>query len=75
MGNVVSIFPANSFSVVADSAKLEVVAGVVIGYDMEGALCVYGGGMIDGRQPTAKDWLWMVESFKSKLMAGYYSSE
>lgn len=70
--NVVSIFPANDFAVVADNAKSEIEVGLILGYSPSGELTVFGGGMLDGRQPTCKDWLWMIETFKSKLIAGDY---
>lgn len=73
MSKVSSIFPANNFEVVADSAKEEIEVGIIIGYDEHGRLCVYGGGMMGNRQPVAKDWLWLVETFKRDLLAGDYS--
>jgi hypothetical protein len=73
MSNVQSIFPANAFGVVAKNAAKDIEVGIVIGYDKEGRLSIYGGGLLDGRQPVSKDWLWMVESFKSKLINGDYS--
>jgi len=73
IGKVVEIFPANSFAVVADNAKKEIKCGIIIGYDENGALKVFGGGLIDGNQPLAKDWLWIIESFKAKLINGDYA--
>lgn len=73
MDKVTSIFPANDFKVVSDNAANEIEAGLIIGYDKDGVLCVFGGGLIDGKQPVCKDWLWMVESFKNKLINGDYS--
>lgn len=70
--NVTSIFPANSFKVVADNAAKEIVVGLIIGYDADGAMAVYGGGLLDGKQPVCKDWLWLVESFKTKMINGDY---
>ena len=70
--NVVNIFPANDFKVVTDAAAEEIACGLIIGYDSEGNLVVYGGGMLDGKEPVSKDWLWFVETFKSKLIAGDY---
>lgn len=72
---VKSIFPADDFRVVSDGAAEEIEAGLIVGYDSDGDLVVFGGGTIDGRRPTAKDWLWMVEVFKRKLLAGDYSKE
>lgn len=72
MDNVVSIFPANDFAIVADNAKTEIEVGLIIGYSESGELTAFGGGMIDGRQPTCKDWLWMIETFKAKMLAGDY---
>jgi hypothetical protein len=74
MGEVKSIFPANDFAVVAENASQEIEIGIVLGYSADGDLCVFGGGLLDGRQPVAQDWLWMVESFKSKLINGDYLS-
>lgn len=73
MGEVVSIFPANDFKVVAENSKEVIDCGIVIGYDEYGELMVYGGGMIDGKQPTAKDWLFMVALFQQRLLNGDYS--
>ena len=73
MGEVVSIFPANDFSVVADNAKKEIEVGLIIGYDYDGNLLVYGGGLLDGKQPVAKDWLWITERFKTKLINGDFA--
>lgn len=72
LSNVESIFPANDFEVVAKHAIKEVDVGIVIGYDTAGNLCVFGGGLLNGRQPVAKDWLWLVETFKQKLVNGDY---
>ena len=72
MSKVVSIFPANDFAVVCDGAKKELEIGIIIGYTKEGTLEVFGGGLLDGKQPVAKDWLWLVETFKSKLINGDY---
>lgn len=73
--NIVSIFPANDFSIVAENASKEITVGITIGYNSDGDLCVYGGGMLEGRQPTAKDFLWMVETFKHNLVDGVYSAD
>ena len=70
--NVEHIFPADDFFVVLDNAKT-IDIGIVIGYSEDGQLLVYGGGLLDGKRPTAKDWLWMVETFKQKLIAGDYA--
>lgn len=74
MSNVVDIFPANDFKVVAENAAKEITHGIVIGYDNEGRLIVFAGGLDDGRQPVAKDWLWIIEQFKTKLLRGDYVS-
>jgi hypothetical protein len=74
-GKVESIFPANDFKVIADNAAEEIEVGLIVGYDADGALCVYGGGLLNGKQPTAKDWLWMIEAFKRKLLAGDYTED
>ena len=70
---VESIFPANDFKVVADSAAEQIEVGLILGYDSEGVLCIYGGGLMEGRQPTGKDWLWIIDSFKNGLLSGDYS--
>lgn len=75
MGKVIDIFPANKFRVACDNAAREIDVGIIIGYDSEGKLCVYAGGVLDGRQPVCKDWLWMVEAFKTKMMAGHYDDK
>ena len=70
--NVRSILPANDFKIVASRAAKEISAGIIIGYSEGGEICTFGGGLLNGRQPISKDWLWMVEAFKHKLMAGDY---
>lgn len=73
--NVVQIFPADDFASVLDEAKAEISCGLVLGYDEDGQLVAYGGGMIDGRRPVSRDWLWIVESFKFNLVSGKYSQQ
>jgi hypothetical protein len=70
VSNITNIIPCNDFSHVADESKKEIVCGLILGYDEHGFLCVYGGGLIGGKQPTCKDWLWMVRSFEFDLMKG-----
>ncbi len=70
---VENIFPANDFKIVAEEAGKEIKTGLIIGYDESGQLTIFGGGMLDGRRPKASDWLWMVETFKTKLVKGDYS--
>ena len=70
---ITDIFPANDFDHVTSKAKGNYEAAIIIGYDKNGFLDVRGGGMISGKQPTAKDWLFMIEVFKSKLINGDYS--
>lgn len=72
MDNVKSIFPANDFRVIADNASKDIEVGIIVGYTKDGELSVFGGGLLDGRQPSCKDWLWMIEAFKSKMIAGDY---
>ena len=73
---VASIFPANDFKVVARNAAEEIKVVIVIGYDENDQLCVFGGGLFpDFRQPSNKDFLYMVEQFKANLMAGQYDPE
>ena len=72
MSKVESIFPANDFDHVAECAKGGYESALIIGYDKEGRLGVRGGGLISGKQPTVKDWLFMIEVFKSKLINGDY---
>ena len=74
MSNLQSIFPANDFKVVLESAKSETTMGIVVGLDEAGELNVFGGGLINGRQPTNRDWLWLIESFKQALMNGEYDA-
>lgn len=73
MNNVESIFPANDFDHVMECAKGDYESALIIGYNSSGALDVRGGGMINGKQPTVKDWLFMIEVFKFKLINGDYS--
>lgn len=73
MSKVESIYPANEFDYVMGAAKDNYEAAIIIGYDKSGRLDVRGGGMINGKQPAAKDWLFMIESFKHKLINGDYS--
>lgn len=73
MSKVTSIYPSNDFDHVMSEASNSYEAAIIIGYDKDGHLDVRGGGMIDGKQPTVKDWLFMVESFKAKLIRGDYT--
>lgn len=73
MNTIVDMYPANNFSVVCDNAAKEVKSGIIIGYDDRGILCVFAGGMLNNEQPTQKDWLWMIETFRHKLLDGDYS--
>lgn len=74
MSNVKSIFPANDFDHVMDEAKGNYESALIIGYDTAGRLDVRAGGLTGfGNQPTAKDWLFMIEVFKSKLINGDYN--
>jgi len=73
--NVTPLRPTDSFAHVADCAKRDVVVGVIIGYSEGGELLAYGGGMLDGREPTQKDWLWMTQTFSHKLIRGDYLPE
>lgn len=72
MSKVESIFPANEFDHVMDCAKGNYESAIIIGYDKDGCLDVRGGGLISGRQPTQKDWLFMIETFKHKMLRGDY---
>lgn len=72
MNNIENIFPSNEFDYVMDCARDNYESALIIGYDKNGCLDVRGGGMISGRQPTMKDWLFMIEAFKLKLMNGDY---
>jgi hypothetical protein len=73
--NVTSIIPSNDFSNSADAAKKEIVCGLILGYDEDGLFCIYSGGLLDGKRPTCKDWLWMVSCFKQDLIRGDFSDE
>jgi len=75
MAEIRNIFPANSFKVVAENAGKEITCGLIIGYTDAGSLAVFGGGVIDGKQPVCKDWLWMVETFKTKMIDGDYAQK
>lgn len=72
MSEVVDIFPSNSMDVVLDNAKGELSCGLIIGYDSDGDLVIFGGGMINGRQPTHSDWNYMIDRFKHGLIGGEY---
>ena len=75
MNKVREIFPADDFKTVLENAKRDIEAGLIIGYDEHGELVVYGGGLIDGRRPVTRDWLWIAEAFKQRLIAGEYHDE
>ena len=75
MSKVTDIYPADSFETVAHNAGKELKCGIIIGYDENGALQIFGGGTHNGQRPAAKDWLWMVESFKQGLIDGRYSDD
>ena len=69
------IFPANDFSFVAKGEASRLRTGIIIGYNESGEMEGYSGGMIDGRIPTGKDWLWLIESFKAGLINGDYAGD
>lgn len=73
MSNVESIFPSNNFDHVISKAKGVYDSALIIGYNHNGCLEIRGGGMVNGKQPVAKDWLFMIETFKFKLINGDYS--
>lgn len=75
MGKVISIYPANDFDHVLETCRTNIECGIIIGYDEDGELVVYAGGMLDGRQPKSSDWLWMVQTFTKKLLDGDYAEE
>lgn len=71
---IAQIFPADNFKSVCDNAGKEIEFGIIIGWDKDlGELTVFGGGTDDGRRPASKDWLWLVEVFKARLLAGDYN--
>ena len=71
--NVIQLFPADDFKVVCDNAQEQIRCGMILGYDDEGHLIAYGGGLLDGKAPVAKDWLWLTEQFKLNLLRGDYA--
>jgi len=76
MGEIKHINPTDNFKNVAESAIEELEVGIIIGYSKDDdELHVFAGGLIDGKRPVHKDWLWMIESFKNKLMNGDYFEE
>ena len=71
MSNVVQMFPSDDFRFVADRAAEAVKGGVVIGFDEEGDMHIFRGGLSPNGIPlTDSQILWMVESFKTMLMNG-----
>ncbi len=71
--NVKYIFPADDPNVMLENAKDEIECGLVLGYDHEGHLVAWGGGTSSGRRPVHKDWLWLLETFKNKMLNGDYA--
>lgn len=69
---VQSIYPADDFNNVLQNSMDNYEFAIIIGYDNNGYLDVMGGGMNSGARPTAKDWLFLVECFKAKLVNGDY---
>lgn len=72
MSKVENIFPANDFDHVVECAKGNYESAMILGYDKNGVLDVRSGGLISGKQPTVKDWIFMIEVFKTKLLNGDY---
>jgi len=70
---VVDIFPSNDFRIVCENAAKDIECGIIIGYDKDGLMSIYGGGLLDGKQPVSKDWLWMVQTFVQNLLKGDYA--
>jgi len=75
MSNIENIFPANDFKVVCDNASKYIECGMIIGYSEDGEFLVFGGGILDGRQPVSRDWLWMASTFNQNLLNGDYNEE
>lgn len=73
MSNGKSNYPTDDFKEVAKNAAEEIVIGMIIGYDDNGNLKVYGGGLLDGKQLENKDWLWILETVKSMLIRGKFT--
>lgn len=73
MEKVKLIFPADDLDHVLKQAGQELEYGIVIGWDKESEeLSAFAGGTDSGRRPVDKDWLWLIEAFKSKLINGDY---
>lgn len=74
--NVTNIFPADDFKTVAKNASENIQMGLIIGYDKEGDILVYGGGLNhQGFRPNQGQWLWLIETFKNNLINGVYQDE
>lgn len=75
MTSVTNLRPSDDMKTVLTNAGDVIEVGIVIGYDANGHLQVFGGGVLDHKQPVAKDWLFMVEAFKHGLLSGDYTGE
>lgn len=47
--NVQKLFPCDEFAYVVEQASKDIEVGLILGYDAEGHLQVYGGGLIDDK--------------------------
>jgi len=76
MSNIISMKPERDFNYILDEAKKDgIESGIVMGYNKDNEFVVMGGGIIDGRQPVSKDWLWMAQSFVRNLLNGEYADD
>ena len=73
MANIKKLHPERDVDTVLENAKGQFEFALVLGYDREGFMLAYGGGVNDGKDPLAKDWLFLLEQFKIKLVKGDYA--
>ena len=66
--NVKELYPLDDFKNVVKEAEKETVCGVFIGFDKDGYIYGTGGGLYKGKRLTNQDALWLLETFKARIM-------
>ena len=67
--NIKELYPFDDFKNVVKEAEKETVCGVFIGLDKDGYIYGTGGGMHKGKRLSNQDALWLLETFKAKIIA------
>ncbi len=69
--DAIPLYQYDLFSNVAEEARDLIEMGIVIGWDSEDNLHLFGGGTREGRRLNAKDCLWLIEKARLDLMLAF----